>query len=395
MNDDTHQAILLALAGSAPARQRPRTTPGQRVLIAALALAQSFALAGCAWLSLSLGALSYPTTQGGEAANVALHGDWAYVTRGATGYEVLRAGRNPKSHVFMPPPGLGSVDDVAVADGLLFLLDAQAPGHLHVLSLADPSAPRPVGAPVEVAVGPFSGVTASGGRVIVSGGTSPLTLRNYDADGRLGEVVATAKLGRGQPDALLADGGELGFVSTHDFGPYFHVALVRTTLQPPAVTQVGAVPLDTYGFTPGGAKPASFPIETAVEGRMLYVASAAGLGVIDIADAAAPKLLARIELGVMPVNVDVRNGIVAAVGSDPEPLLVFVNVRDPRRPEILQSFPLPEGSLATGVALTDSYAVVAAHGRGVQLFSRSDDAWEHITRPFPHLTPGSTSNDLS
>lgn len=386
------QAIIAALAGRAAARPRQPTTAGQRALIAALMLLQLFALGGCAWLGLSWGAFSYPTTQSGEAANVALHGDWAYVTRGATGYEVLRASRNARSHVFMPPPGLGSVDDVAVADGLLFLLDARAPGHLRVLSLADPSAPKLIGAPVEVAVGPFSGVTAAGGRVIVSGGTSPLTLRAYDAEGRLGPVVASARLGRGQPDALLADGGRLGVVSTHDYGPYFQVALLRASLKPPAVTQIGAVPLATYGFTPGGARPASFPIETAVEGRLLYVASAAGLSIVDITDAAAPKLLAQLAVRVTPVNVDVRNGIAAVVGSDPEPLLVFVNVRDPRHPEILQSFPLPEGSLATGVALTDSHAVVAAHGRGVQLFSRSDDAWEHITRPFPHLTPG---NDVS
>jgi hypothetical protein len=395
MNNDTQLAIIAALAERAAPRSRPPATPGQRVLIGALLFLQTFALGGCAWLGLSWGAFSYPTTRSGEAANVALHGDWAYVTRGATGYEVLRASRNAKSHVFMPPPGLGSVDDVAVADGLLFLLDAQAPGRLRVLSLADPSAPSLIGAPVDVAVGPFSGVSAAGGRVIVSGGTSPLTLRAYDAAGRLGPVVASARLGRGQPDALLADGGRLGVVSTHKFGPYFQVALLRASLEPPAVTQVGAVPLETYGFTPGGAKPASFPIETAVEGRLLYVASAAGLSIVDITDTATPRLLAQLDVGVMPVNVDVRNGIAAVVGSEPAPTLVFVNARDPARPQVLQSFPLPEGSLATGVALTDSYAVVAAHGRGVQLFSRSDDAWEHITRPFPHLTPGSSRNDLS
>ena len=342
MNNDTQQAVIAALAGLAPPRPRPQATPGQRALIAALTLVQGLALGGCAWLSLSWGAFSYPTTQSGQAANVAVHGDWAYVTRGTTGYEVLRAARNTKSHVFMPPPGLGSVDDVAVADGLLFLLDAQAPGHLRVLSLADPSAPSLIGAPVEVAVGPFSGVTASGGRVIVSGGTSPLTLRTYDAGGRL-----------------------------------------------------GAVALDTYGFTPGGARPASFPIEAAVEGSLLYVASAAGLEIVDVTDAHAPRPIAQFDPGVMPVNVDVRNGIAAVVGSVPAPQLVFVSVRDPAHPKVLRSYPLPEGSLATGVALTDTYAVVAAHGRGAQLFDRAAGAWQHFTRPFPHLTPGLPSHEVS
>ena len=373
---------------------RPMDKFVERAIIAAIAGVQAVALGGCAWLSLSWGAFSYPTTQDGEAANVALHGDWAYVTRGAVGIELLRAGRNPHSRVIGLPPGLESVDDVAVADGLLFALDARPPGHLAVLSLADPAAPAPVGAPVEVAVGPFSGVTAAGGRVIVSGGTSSLTLRSYDAGGHLGAVVARADLGGGQPDALLAPGGELGFVPTHDWGPYFHVALVRATLHPPAVAEVGAVALDTYGFTPGGARPASFPIEAASEGSLLYVASAAGLGIFDVADARAPKLLARIDVGVMPVNVDVRDGIAAVVGSEPAPRLVFVDVRDPARPHVLQSFPLPEGSLATGVALTHSHAVVAAHSRGAQVFDRSQGAWEYITPPLFYLDPGAPERDV-
>lgn len=367
----------------------------ERGVITAIAGAQSVALVGCTWLSLSWGAFSYPTTRDGEAANVAVHGDWAYVTRGGVGLEVLRAGRNPQSRVIAPPRGLGSVDDVAVADGLLFVLDARPPGHLAVMSLADPATPQPVGAPVGVAVGPFSGVTAARGRVIVSGGTSSLTLRMYDAAGNLGAVVATADLGRGQPDALLAASGELGFISTHDWGPYFHVALVRATLQPPGVAEVGAVRLDTYGFTPGGARPASFPIEAAAEGTLLYVASAAGLGIFDVADERAPKLLARIDPGVMPVNVDVRDGIAAVVGSVPVPRLVFVDARDPARPQVLQSFPLPEGSLATGVALTQSHAVVAAHGRGAQLFDRSEGAWEHVTPPLFYLNPQHTPRSSS
>ncbi|MGQ0585664.1 MAG: hypothetical protein ACT4PK_00470 [Gammaproteobacteria bacterium] len=366
-----------------------------KVLIAAIVGVQALALGGCAWLSLSWGAFSYPTTQRGEAANVAVSGDWAYVTRGGLGLEVVRAGRDARSRVIMPPPGLDSVDDVAVADGLLFVLDARAPGHLSVLSLADPGMPLPVGEPVEVQVGPFSGVTAAGGRVIVSGGTSALTLRSYDAAGHLGAAVAEADFGRGQPDALLSASGELGFISAHDYGPYFHVVLVRTSLQPPAVAEVGVVPVDTYGFTPGGAKPASFPLETATEGTLLYVASAAGLDIVDITDAAAPRSLAQLDPGVRPVNVDVRDGIAAVVGSDPAPLLVFISVRDPAHPEILDSYPLPEGSLATGVALTAQYAIVAAHGRGAQLFDRSAGAWQHFTRPFPHFTPWSSNHDLS
>ena len=366
-----------------------------RAVIGAIATAQLLALGGCGWLGLTWGAFTYPTTRFGEPANVALKGNWAYVTRGAAGIEVLRVGPKPQSRVFPPPAGLESADDVAVAGDLLFVLDARPPGHLGVFSLADPAAPRLLDKPVAVDVGPFSGVTAAAGRVIVSGGTSRLSLRSYDATGTLGDDVAHIDLGRGQPDALLDAGGELGFVSTHDWGPYFRLTVIRAALQPARVAELSSLPLDTYGFTPGGARPASFPIKAASEGSFVYVATAGGLGIVDVSEPAAPKLLARIDPGVQAVNVDVLDGIAVVVGSQPAPKLVFISVRDPAHPEILQSFLLPEGSLVTGVALTASYAVVAAHGRGTQLFDRSEGAWEHITHPFLHLTPRSPNHEVS
>jgi hypothetical protein len=358
-----------------------------RMLIAAIAGAQSLLLGSCAWLGLSWGSLTYPSTQPGEAANVALHGEWAYVTRGTVGLEVLRTGRVPHSRLLAPPAGLESIDDVAVADGFLFVLDAQAPGHLAVLSLADPAAPRAVGEPVDASVGAFAGVTAANGRVIVAGGNAPLAMRGYDAEGRLGAIVASRKLGQGQADAVLAPDGELGFVPKQDWGPNFELAVVRTSLQPPRLEQVGALPLETFGFTPGGAKPASFPIAAATEGALLYVASAAGLEIVDVSDAADPRLLARIDPGVLPVSVDVRDGLVAVVGSDPAPRLVLVDAHDPSQPRVLQSFALPEGSRATGIVLTDSQAVVAAHGHGVQLFDLIERAWRQIARPLLYPDP--------
>src|SRR5689334_21132744 len=167
---------------------RPMNKFVERAIITAIAGVQAVALGGCAWLSLSWGAFSYPTTQDGDAANVALHGDWAYVTRGAVGIELLRAGRNPHSRVIGLPPGLESVDDVAVADVLLFALDSLTPGNDAVSYLVDPSAPVPVREPLEVPVCPCSGVTTAAGRVIVSGFTSSLIRLSFDALGHLGEV---------------------------------------------------------------------------------------------------------------------------------------------------------------------------------------------------------------
>lgn len=358
----------------------------RRVATLLLVLAPLPLLGACAWIGLTWGALNYPTTGAGETANVVSDGDWSYATRGASGLEILNLRGAPRRRYQELPPGLDSADDVALADGLLFVLDARPPGHLAVFSLAEPARPLLRGAPVPVDVGPFSGVAAGGGRVVVSGGASRLSVRRYDASGALGGEVATADLGRGQPDVLLAPRGDHAFVSTHDFGPHFSVKVARLSDPPAAPLLESSIALPTYGFTPGGARPANFPIELALEGDTLYVACGDGVRVVDLSAPGAPRALAHVPLDIHPVNIDVRDGIAAVVGSAPSPALVFIDVREPARPRVLRSFPLPEGSRGTGVALTDSHAVVAAHGLGSLLFGRAHGAWE-LARGFPPSAP--------
>ena len=171
-------------------------------------------------------------------------------------------------------------------------------------SLADPAAPGLVQTPVPVDVGPFSGVAAAGGLVILSGGTSLLSLRRYNADGLHDSPAVTADLGRGQPDVTLAQDGRHAFVSVHDEGPLFSLVVLRLAQQPLAAREIARLRLATYGFTPGGARPASFPIEMATLGETLLIASAAGLQVIDVRDPANPRSLATLRTGTLPVNVD-------------------------------------------------------------------------------------------
>jgi hypothetical protein len=325
-----------------------------------------------AWLGLAWGALAYPTTGPGEPASAVAAGGFAYATRGAAGIEIVRLADGARRRL-APPPG-GSADDLAAAGGLLFALDARPPGSLAVYSLADPWSPALREGPVPVEVGPFSGVSAAAGRVAVSGGTGRLSLRSYTRDGRLGAEVATADLGRGQPDVLLAPDASRAFVSTHRFGPHFGVTVAELGSEPLSVVPRGAVALDTFGFTPGGAKPASFPIATALAGRVLLVAHAGGLGVVDVADPSAPRLVRVIEVGVEPVALDARDGAAALVGSEPAPLLALVDVRDPLRPELLRTLALPAGSRPTGVAVAASHWVVAAEGAGVLVFDREGSA---------------------
>lgn len=329
-------------------------------------------LAGCNWIALGYGAARYPTTADGAAANVAISGDIAYVTRAGEGLEVVDLRRARRVGLLPPPPGSGSIDDLAIADGLLFALDARPPGHLGVWSLADPFTPQPLDAPVAVAVGPFSGVSAAGGRVVVSGGTAELSLRTYDAQGRLGPEVDSIDLGRGQPDVLLAGDGRRAFVSTHYWGPYFGVTLLALDGAPPSLRPTASIPLDSYGFTAGGAKPANFPIElAAAAGPVAVVAHARGLAVVSLGTGA-PHVISVLDVGVQAVAVDVDGDVAAVVGSVPTPRLVLVDLADPQAPVIRNTVTLPPDSLATSVAISATDVVVAAHREGTLLFRRQD-----------------------
>lgn len=323
---------------------------------------------GWPWIALAYYAATYPTTRAGEAANVVIDGSIAFVSLGERGIEVVDTASGKVLDVVTPPGGSESADDLAVAGRFLFVLDARPPGHLSVFSLANSPKLELASPPIEVPVGPFSGVSAGGGRVIVSGGTSLMSLRSYDAAGRLGPLLGTIDCGRGQPDVLLSPDGSCAFVSTHRWGPYFGLTTVRVAGSPPTLTKAGSLKLDTYGFTAGGAKPANFPLETALEGNILLIASLRGLTIVSVARPDRPALLANLDVGVKGVNVDVRNHLAAVVGSSPRPTLVLVDVRSPSSPRVVRSIRLPDGSRPTGVAIGATRVAVASGNHGVLIF---------------------------
>lgn len=320
------------------------------------------------WIALAYYAATYPVTRAGETANVVIDGSIAFASLGERGIEVFDTASGKVLEIVPPPDAGGSVDDLAIADHFLFALDARPPGHLSVFSLAKSPKLELTSAPIEVAVGPFSGVSAGGGRVIVSGGTSLLSLRSYDAGGKLGPLVATIDCGRGQPDVLLTPDGNRAFVSTHRWGPYFGLTTLRVSGSAPYLTKSGSLKLDTYGFSAGGAKPANFPLETALDGNVLLIAHLRGLTTVSIADPDRPARLADLDIGVKGVNVDVRNHLAAVVGSSPRPLLVLVDVSSPSSPRVIRSIPLPDESTPTGVAIGITRVVVAAGNHGLLQF---------------------------
>jgi hypothetical protein len=348
----------------APAVARRRA----RRLVLAPTLGALALLAGCDWVALARNALTYREISDGEAGNLVAPGSLLYVTRAGLGVEILDAGSGRVLATLPPEQPGASADDVAAADGLLFVLDARAPGALSVYSLSDPVLPRLVSTARDVPVGPFSGVSAAGGVCIVSGGTSELTLWRYDSTGTLSGPVATADLGRGQPDVLVGREGRTAFVSTHRWGPYFALDVARVDAAGGRFERSGRLELDGAGFTEGGSKPANFPIEAALLGAdTVLVAHARGVSVIGIGEGGAPRLLKLIDVGGPAVNVDTRGGRAAvAVGGQNSSLLLldFSAGADGR---IVRRFAL-SGARPSGVALLDGRAAVAAGDRGVLVF---------------------------
>ena len=262
------------------------------ILFVILLAATIAAVASHRWLALAWNAWHYPVARPTDRSQISISDQRAYIAAGVDGIEVVDLATARRVSLLSPPDPADRIDDVAAADGWLFALDATAPGYLLVYSLANPDQPEFAGQSVAVPVGPFSGVSAAAGVVAISGGTSQLTLREYDATGRLDSNVVTADFGRGQPDIALRPDGKLAAVSTHSFGPNFSMTLAEVRRAPLRLQTISHVDLPQAGFTAGGYKPAHFPLVSAWQGDRLYIAHGGGLSVIDATDPQQPRVLA-------------------------------------------------------------------------------------------------------
>jgi hypothetical protein len=340
---------------------------GRRALVHATLIL--LCASACNWLSLGKNALTYETIQRGEAANIAVRDSLAYVTLAEHGVAVIDANSGKTLATLPPPTGSSSVDDVAIAGSFLFVLDARPPGYLSVLSLRDPLHPVVATRATEVPVGPFSGVSAKDGWCMVSGGTSALTAWQYDSTGFLTGPIATADLGRGQPDVLASRGGA-AFVSTHFWGPYFGLGVIAYDSSLRRLRTLAELALDGAGFTNGGTRPANFPIEMAESAdTTLLVAFAHGVAMVDVARAEKPRLERVIDVSGPAVSVDVdeRTAAIAVTGSRPAIALLDLSMREPR---VVRRISLVPGTNPASVAFSPRRIVVAARAQGVLIFDR-------------------------
>ena len=299
--------------------------------------------------------------------NVVVEGRFAYAARGTAGLGIMNL--RTRSFVTVPPPaGSNRVDDVAVADGFLFLLDAAAGGRLSVMDLKKPGVPTLASSPVNVPIGPFAGVSAGGGRVVVSGGTGLMVVRSYGPDGVLGSAVSSIDLGVGQPDVLVSTDGQQAFVST-DFsgtvsGSGFGITTVALATPPQTQTITSRTGLPGSGFTGGFQAPANFPIEAALFGQDTIVAHGGGISRI----APGGVLVGTTPLGFSGVSVDVVGNTAFVVGTGRS--LAQYDLTAPGAPQFISSVQLSGPGALTGVSANERFIAIAGNQAGLTVLSR-------------------------
>lgn len=321
---------------------------------------------------LGWSAWRYDTARAKARTQVVVDGDRAYLAAGRDGVEIVDLGTGARVALIPPAAPADRIDDVAVADGLLFALDATRPGHLSVYRLTTAGLTSPPAAVVAVPVGPFSGVSAAAGLVAVSGGTSQLTLREYDGEGRLSGQVATADYGRGQPDVVLRADGRLAAVSTHIVGPEFAITIVEIARRPLGLRELGQVELRDAGFTRGGYKPAHFPLVARWRGDRLYVADGGGLAAIDVADPRHPRLLFRDREARPAIDLVVAGDELDVVRAGRQPAVLRYRLGDGGLPVASGSWSPPPGTAIASIARHGEDLVVARHELGWQRVRRSE-----------------------
>ncbi len=299
--------------------------------------------------------------------NVAVRGDLAYAARGTQGFAVMDL-RTREYETFSGPAGAARVDDLAIDGDLLFLLDGASGGNLSVWSLADPEQPALVSGPVSVPVSPFAGVSARSGRVVVSGGTSLLTVRSYTPQGQLGTPVASIDLGIGQPDVLVSDDGQRAFVSTDFAGTFggagFGISTIQLNAPPTAPNLLSRTGLVGSGFTGGSQGPANFPIESAEFDGTLVTAHGGGLTRIT----AGGQVAASLNLGFPAVNVDDGPDSVFVVGTGRR--LAEVALPSVGGANLLSTQNFPGPGAFTSVAAHPIFLAIASNNGGLRVIRR-------------------------
>lgn len=321
------------------------------------------------WGLVASGCNLHPSNNDGGAINLASEGDVVFVARGCEGLEVVDGTTGAVRTTIAASGDSDSYDDLSVADGILFALDADD-GYVTTFTIGADGGLAKRASDVEVAVGPYSGISAGGSFVAVSGGTSEMTFFSYSSGGDL-TPLGTLEGHRGYPDVALDPTGSLALVSTHfsDDVDGHEFGVVSAALDPPGFADEAGLP--GAGFTEGGGTPASWPARIAFGATHAFAAHGGGLSVLSTNMARSITLMTTLDVGLEAVDVFVAGDRAYVVGSSPSPRVVEVDVSSPAAPQVLRTLDvLGEDAAPTAVLLVGDTLFVAAGDAGVVRLER-------------------------
>ncbi|MEP0264036.1 hypothetical protein [Dokdonia sp.] len=268
---------------------------------------------------------------------------------------------------------LSSAADDITADsrGAIF---TQSGATVRMFTLEDPMAPLQV-ATGTADGGPFSGISAAGCSLVISGGVLNTRVFRYSFEAPYLELttngIPIVDQETGAPDVHVAitGAGEVTAFYSEDIGNVANWAIQPVVFNGAAELQsTPARTVLTQGSFPGpfGAPfgPANFPVESEFLDGRLYVAHFAAQG-IEVVDVASGNLLSPFSLPYDPINI----------GTDGESLFVVgvtndqVDVIDPDSGNVIESL----GNLNTpsGVAADATHIAVADQLLGLVIIPRN------------------------
>ncbi len=270
------------------------------------------------------------------------------------------------SQIF-PPQGMNSIDDFDVDGNLIFVLDSRGRDYLAVFSF-DGSEVELVREPETVQGGPFNGISAVSGNLVVSGGTTFLNRFTYSQNGDIQGPVSFGR-DRGHPDVLLSPDGQAAFISTDFDGGVngFGVTSLHigNDLSIPFI--ISELRIMEAGFSPGVTSPVGFPIQTTVFNDNLIVAHGGGLTIINLTEGYAFNSNSNVDIGIAAITVSIDANIAYVLGYQGDaPALVRLDLSDINNPNIISTETLQTNeSIPTSIAVGLNELYIAAGNEGI------------------------------
>ncbi len=272
-----------------------------------------------------------------------------------------------------PPRGMNSIDDFDKDGDLIFVLDSRGRDYLAVFTFNGGDV-KLVSNPITVEGGPFNGISASNGNLIVSGGTTFLNRFTYSQTGKLRGPVNFGR-DRGHPDVLLSQDGQAAFVSTDFDGGVngFGVTslFVGGQLQIPFV--ISELRIFDSGTTIGVTRPVGFPIQTTIFNNHLIVAHGGGLTFIDLIENYVFGNSTNMDIGINSISLATDSDIAYVIGYlNENPTLIRLDISNIDSPVLSGSESLnTNGNIPTSIAIGANEIYIAAGDAGILVLPKN------------------------